>query len=224
MARDDEASRAIWLDPEVGALAGLPNSSVAIESSTVSVAWINQLAERCRQDQIAFLEAPVAGSRPQAEAAQLIYVVGGEAEVMARAEPLLKTLGGTLHHAGAVGNGAAIKLAVNTLFSVQLATLAELIGLLKECDLDVSQAIQILSSTPVCSPAAKTAAGAMLARTFAPLFPIELVEKDLSYLIDAAENKGRTVPIAEVTRTVFATAIAQGYGDDTITAVACLYP
>ncbi len=62
----------------------------------------------------AFLDAPVAGSRPQAEAGQLIYFVGGEATIFARAEPILKAMGGAVHHAGAVGSGAGVKLMVGS--------------------------------------------------------------------------------------------------------------
>lgn len=223
MARDDQASHHIWLDPEIGALAGLSPHTIAIDSSTLTVAWVRSLAERFHQAQIPFLEAPVAGSRPQAEAAQLIYFVGGEPEVLAQAQPIFKTLGRAIHHAGAVGSGAAIKLAVNTLFSVQLATLAELIGMLQGSGVDPQRALEILSATPVCSPAAQVGVEAMLTGQFAPLFPIELVEKDLGYAIQTAQAGDRQMPLTKATRQVFAQAIAQGYGGDNITGVAQLY-
>jgi len=223
MVRDDDASRHVWLDPEIGVLAGLPKSAVAVESSTVTLAWARELAEQCRLHDIEFLDAPVVGSRPQAEAAQLIYLVGGDAEAVAKAEPILKAMGGAVHHTGDAGSGAAVKLMVNALFGVQVVAMGELIGLMRRCGLDETKAVEIVSSTPVCSPAAKAAAGAMLARNFAPMFPVELVEKDFGYVIDTAEANGARVPMAEATRRVLAEAMAQGYGSDNLTGVVQLY-
>jgi 3-hydroxyisobutyrate dehydrogenase-like beta-hydroxyacid dehydrogenase len=78
MVRDDDASRDLWLSPETGAFAGLSQGAVAIESSTLTANWARTLGEEAKQRGLTFLEAPVAGSRPQAEAAQLVYFVGGD--------------------------------------------------------------------------------------------------------------------------------------------------
>jgi len=223
MVRDDEASREVWLSPEAGALAALPEGAVAVESSTVTVAWARELAERCLARGTAFLDAPVAGSRPQAEAAQLIYLVGGDAGTVAKAEPVLRTMGGAVHHAGPAGSGAAVKLAINALFGVQVAAVAELIAFMRRCGLDGVKAVEILASAPVCSPAAKAAAGAMLAGNFAPTFPIDLVAKDFGYVFDTAEANGARVPMAEAARRVFAEAVGRGHGADNITGVVQLY-
>ena len=223
MVRDDDASKHVWLDTEIGALANLPEGAVAIESSTVTFAWARKLAEHCSADGIAFLDAPVVGSRLQAETAQLIYFVGGDTGIVAKAEPILKTMGGAVHHAGSAGSGAAIKLAVNGLFGVQVAAMGELLGLMRHCGIDEAKVIELVSSTPVCSPAAKAAVSAMQARNFAPMFPVELVEKDFGYVIDVAKENGAQVPMAEAARRVFAEAIRLGYGSDNITGVSQIY-
>lgn len=223
MVRDDEASRAVWLDPANGALEAMRPDAMAVESSTLSVHWVRELGATAAKSGVAFLDAPVAGSRPQAEAGQLIYCVGGEASAFARAESLLKAMGGSVHHAGAVGSGAGVKLMVNALFGIQLAAMGELIGLAKKMGLDATKAVEILSSTPVCSPAAKLAAGAMLAGNFTPMFPIELVEKDFGYVVGVAARTQADVPISAAAYQVFADALARGYGEDNITGVAKVY-
>jgi 3-hydroxyisobutyrate dehydrogenase len=223
MVRDDEASKQVWLDSVTGALLGLPKNAVAIESSTLTVAWIKELAQQFSDRQIAFLDAPVAGTLPQAEAAQLIYFVGGDVETFTKARPILQAMGSTIHHAGIVGSGMTIKLAVNTLFGIQISALGELIGLMKGCGLDETKAVEILTSTPVCSPAAKGAAAGILARNFSPLFPIELVEKDLSYAVQTAQANGGNLPIAAATQLTFSEAIQHGHGADNITGIAQLY-
>lgn len=223
MVRDDEASKQVWLNSETGALLELPKNAVAIESSTLTVAWIKELAQQFKKQNLSFLDAPVAGTLPQADAAQLIYFVGGDVETFSKAQPILQTMGSAIHHAGIVGSGMTIKLAVNTLFGIQISALGELIGLMKGCGLDEAKAIEILTSTPVCSPAAKGAAAGILARNFAPLFPIELVEKDLSYAVNTVQVNGGKLPIAAATQQTFREAIQQGYGANNITGIAQLY-
>ncbi len=223
MVRDDEASRQVWLDGELGALAGLAADAVAIESSTLTLGWVKELAQQISARGISFVDAPVAGSRPQAEAGKLIYFVGGATDDFARVEPLLSVMAGAVHHAGEVGSGAVIKLAVNGLFGVQVAAAAELIGFLQGCGLDGAAAMEIIGATPVCSPAVKGAAGAMLAGKFAPLFPIELVEKDFGYVTGVADAVGAEVPVVNATREVLRGAMALDYGDENITAIVQLY-
>ena len=93
MVRDDEASRQVWLKDEVGALDGLSKNAIAIESSTLTVDWTRTLAQHFEKKACVFLDAPVAGSLPQAEGAQLIYFIGGEKESIERVRPILDTLG-----------------------------------------------------------------------------------------------------------------------------------
>jgi 3-hydroxyisobutyrate dehydrogenase len=128
MVRDDEASRTIWLAPATGALAGMGRNTIAIESSTLSPAWVRELGEGAAADGVALVEAPVSGSRPQAEAGQLVYLVGGEEAALQRAEPVLKALSSTIHHVGPLGSGALVKLSTNALLGVQVTVLAEMIG------------------------------------------------------------------------------------------------
>ncbi len=223
MARDDEASRRVWLDPEDGALAAMPPGAIAIESATVTPGWARELAEACRARGVAFLDAPVAGSRPQADAGQLIFLVGGDADTLAKAHPLLSAMGAAVHHAGAAGAGATVKLAINALFGVQVAVVAELIGFLERSGVAVDAGVEILAATPVCSPAAKLAAKAMTAGNFAPMFPIDLVEKDFGYAQAAAEAQNAPVPVVRAARQTFSRAKRAGHGGDNITGVAQLY-
>jgi 3-hydroxyisobutyrate dehydrogenase-like beta-hydroxyacid dehydrogenase len=221
--RDDEASRTIWLDGETGILETLPASAVAIESSTLSVDWVKELAAHCAHKGVGFLDAPVAGSRPQAETRRLIYLVGGDPAVLAKARPVLERLGGAIHHAGPSASGAAVKLMVNGLFGIQVAAVAELIGFARKLGLDVGKAIEILGSTHVASPAASMSARAMLEGDFPPLFPIGMVEKDFGYVTASAGEVDANVPLATSARERFASAIEEGLSDLNITALVRLY-
>ena len=141
MVRDDDASRRVWLDPDNGALAGMAAGAVAIESSTLTPAWIRELGHGMAERNVALIEAPVSGSRVQADAGQLVYFVGGDDTTLARAEPVLKAMGSTVHHVGPLGSGALVKLSTNALLGVQVTVLAELIGLLRRSGADTSRAL-----------------------------------------------------------------------------------
>ena len=221
MVRDDAASEEVWLS-DTGALAGMNKEAIAIESSTLTVAWIKELGTKFNQQGIDFIDAPVAGTRPQAEAAKLIYFVGGDVAVYNRAKPILQAMGSKINHVGDVGSGMAVKLAVNSLFAVQVSAMAELINMMHQSGLDEARAIEILADTPVCSPAAAMAGKAIAAQKFAPLFPIELVEKDLNYALENLSNP-ENLPLINATQGIYAKAIEKGYGEDNITGVAQLY-
>lgn len=223
MVRDDAASRAVWLDEETGAINGLAAGAVAIESSTLTPEWVRTLAERVHLHGASFLDAPVLGTRPQAEAKQLIYLVGGAASALERVAPLLAATSSAVHHMGEVGAGATMKLAVNTLYGVQVAIWAETLALLDAQGIAVTDAVQVLNSLPTTSPALQGAGKLMAAGSYAPLFPIELVAKDFSYALAIARALGAATPTLAAVAALYAQAEARGYGADNIVGVKQLF-
>jgi 3-hydroxyisobutyrate dehydrogenase-like beta-hydroxyacid dehydrogenase len=223
MVRDDAASRHVWLDPAAGALQGMKSGSVAIESSTLSLEWIQDLVSSCTAHRVDFLDAPVLGSRPQAAEAKLIYLVGGATATVERVKPVLQALGSVVHVTGKVGTGAAMKLVANALFGIQVAAVAELLGLIQRQGIELAHAVEILGATPLLSPAAKGAATQMLSGDFSPLFPAELVEKDLGYATHAAAQHNSDAPLIEATRKAFANALSRGMGAENLTGIVRLY-
>jgi 3-hydroxyisobutyrate dehydrogenase len=222
MVRDDGASHDLWLSPETGAFAGLSRNAIAIESSTLTADWIRTLGEEAAMRGLTFLEAPVAGSRPQAEAAQLVYFVGGDEAAARRAEPVLKAMGSAINYVGPLGSSALVKLTTNALMGVQVTVFAEIIGLLQNAGADVAGAIKAISSTPAWSPAANYLTGTMLAGNFAPQFPIELIEKDFDYVLREVRGP-EAAPTITAARGVFQRAIERGLGGDNMTGVVRLF-
>ena len=222
MVRDDDASRALWSGPD-GALFGLREGATAVECSTLTPERVRRWAERVRATGASPVEAPVVGSRPQAEAGALGILIGADEADLARIRPVLDVVGGAVHPVGGPGDAAVLKLAVNTLFAVQVAAAAELLAFVRRAGLDLERAAGVLGALPVTSPAAKAAMGSMLAGQFDPLFPVDLVQKDLRYTADTAASVGADVPLAKATHDVFAQAAAAGFAALNITGVARLY-
>ena len=222
MVTDNEASRRIWRGSE-GAVSGLSQEAIAIESSTLTVDWTRELAAEVGHRGAAFLDAPVVGSRPQGEAGKLIYLVGGEAAILAKVQDVLLCAGAAIHHVGSLGQGMAMKLAVNALFGIQVAALAELMEMLNKSGMTSVKAMECLGDLPVLSPAAKGAGNTMVSNNHAPMFPINLVEKDFRYFIQTSQAVNAATPASTVIREIYQDAIAKGYGNDNITGVIQLF-
>ena len=222
MVRDDVASRTVWLDEDMGALAGMAEDTIAIECSTLSLNWCMQLSRHMASHQVRFLDAPVVGSRPQAEAHQLIHLVGGDSSIVQQVTTVLEASAGAIHHIGKPGAGMAMKLAVNALFGIQVAALGELLTLLASQGINTATAAAMFGELPVTSPAAKIMAASIASDSFTPLFPIELVHKDLGYAIEAAEPVS-SLPLTTNTQALFARAIKYGYGEENINAIAKIF-
>ena len=171
---------------------------------------------------MAFVDAPVVGSRGQAEAGQLVHLAGGEPEAVERARGVLLPASGVLHHVGPSGAGATLKLAVNGLFAAQLAMLGETLGLLRQAGVDPARAAEVLGGLPISSPAAKGAAAAMLEDRHAPMFPVALVAKDMDYASGLARAAGVHTPVLDAVAASYRRAQEAGLGELNITGVARL--
>lgn len=222
MVRDDAASDDVWFGSN-GACKSLDGEAIAVECSTLSAPHVERLSGRFARHNRRFVDAPLAGSRPQAEAGQLIFFAGGSKVDIEVVEPVLLQMGGAVHHAGDVGAGAVVKLMVNALFGAQLAMFGELIGFAAKAGIDPNTAVSILGETPVVSPAAKLASGAMLAGAYAPAFPIDLVAKDFDLLNTSGKKASASLPLSEATGKVYRKATKEGFADDNITGIVQRY-
>jgi 3-hydroxyisobutyrate dehydrogenase len=223
MVTDDEASREVWLHERSGAAHGLGVDAVAVESSTVSPAWLRELFEALGDRGGSLVDAPVIGSRPQADRGELIWLLGGGAAQVDRVRGLLAPAASAIHHVGDLGQAMALKLAVNAMFSIQVAALAEVLGLLQGSGMDDREALSLLAELPVTSPALRGVSMLIGARDFAPLFPVDLAEKDLGYFTGAARALGAGVPVAQTVRRIFQESRKAGSGGENIAAVARMY-
>lgn len=223
MVADNQASRQVWLAGTNGAIYGLKEGAIALEYSTLTPGWSHELADRMAAFNHPFLAAPVVGSRPQAEAGKLVQLVGGDAATLATVQPILENHSGVIHHVGDATASMALKLAINTLFGIQVAALGEILGMLQKAGISNETAIDWLSQMPTTSPALKGIGALMAAQNYAPLFPIDLVEKDFCYAQGFAQSLEASVPAIEAVRKIYQQAQTSGYGTDNIAGVAQLY-
>lgn len=218
MLSDDDASRATWLGAD-GALAAMPAGSTVIECGTVSPEWIAELNEKAKARGLRVLEAPVTGSRPQAEAGQLTFIVGSDTETLEAVRPVLEPMSKAIVHVGPVGAGGQLKLINNFLCGVQVAAFAEAVAWVERTNLDRTQALDFLKTGAAGSGILNAMTDRMTARTYEVNFLLRLLNKDLRYAQRAAEVNGVTLSTAAVAAKLFDQAEQQGLGEKDMSAV-----
>jgi 3-hydroxyisobutyrate dehydrogenase len=218
MLADDAASREVWLGKE-GALAAADQGAILVESSTVSPAWIAELAGLAAQHGAEFLDAPVTGSRMQAEAGQLSILVGGSDAALAAATPALRAMSKEIVHLGPVGSGAKMKLVNNFLCGVQIASLAEALAWIERSGLNPEKALDVLKTGAPGSPLLGAISARMAAHNYTVNFLLRLIVKDLQYAQNEADRCDVDLTTAQVARSLFESAVAKGYGEVDMSAV-----
>ncbi|HTV78180.1 MAG TPA: NAD(P)-dependent oxidoreductase [Steroidobacteraceae bacterium] len=170
MVSDDAASRAIWCGPD-GALTAVAPGALAIECSTLSHAWVMELAAQAGSRGLRYVDAPVTGLPDAAIAGTLTLLVGAEAADLTAVRTLLASFARDVIHFGGVGSGTAYKLIINLLGAVQIASVAESIAIAERAGLDLRQVTQAIASGQAASPQVVRNSRRMLAGDYRTLRP-----------------------------------------------------
>jgi 3-hydroxyisobutyrate dehydrogenase len=218
MLADDAASHDAWLGKD-GALAAVDRGTILIECSTVSPAWIEELSGLAERHGAELLDAPVTGSRAQAEAGQLSFLVGGSGTALETATPILRTMSKEIVHLGPTGSGAKMKLINNFLCGVQIASLAEGLAWIERSGLDRDKALAVLQNGAPGSPLFAAMSARMVNRDYTVNFLLRLLSKDMLYAKNEAATCSVDLKTAETARGLMETAIAEGYGEQDMSSV-----
>ncbi len=186
-----------------GALAGLQRGSIYIDSSTVSPALARKISASCAERGARFLDAPVTGGDWGAKKGELVFMIGGDAETLREAEPILGVLGKKWFHLGPNGAGQTIKLAMNLLLALQVGALAEAIALVRGSGLKGEQLVEVMQSSMARAPVLDVKAPLLLSGEFKPSFPLRLMHKDLGLALDLANQIGVALPATAAAREVY---------------------
>jgi len=218
MLADDAASREVWLG-ENGALAGAAPGTVLVASSTLSVGWVCELAAAAKERGCQLLDAPVTGTKPHAARGELLFLVGGPAEALAIARPVLTVMSRDIVHVGATGSGALLKLVNNFLCGVQAASLAEASALIDAGGINRDKALSVLTNGAPGSPLIKTLVTRAATRDLDPNSLLRLMAKDIRYAQAEAAHHGLKLRTAASAEAVFEDAIASGLGEKDFAAI-----
>jgi 3-hydroxyisobutyrate dehydrogenase len=218
MLADVPVCRDVWLGRGEAILGAAPGT-VLVESSTITVEWIEELDRAAKERGCELVDAPVTGSKPQAAAGQLLFLAGGSTPALDSITPILKAMGRDVVHVGPVGSGARLKLINNFLSGSQVAALAEALSLIERSGLDAQKALGVLTEGAPGSPLVKLLSGRMVARQYEPNFVLRLMAKDLRYAVSEADHQGLDLDMGRAALRVFEHAISAGQGEDDMSAV-----
>ncbi len=185
-----------------GAFSGVKRGSLMIESSTVSPALEKRSAAAAAELGVDFLEAPVTGGTWGAEKGELVFMVGGEAATLKRAEPVLSAVGKKWFHLGPIGAGQTVKLAMNLLLEVQVEAFAEALALVTRAGVPGQSLFEVMQSSMGRSGVLDLKGANMLKGEYKPSFPLRLMHKDLGLALDLGNQLGVPLPAAAASREV----------------------
>ena len=205
MVADDPASQAIWSGTD-GALSAAPKpNAFAIECSTLSHAWVSELAPRAKAGGLRYIDAPVTGLPESAAAGELTVLVGADTGDLAAARGLLEALSQRIIHFGAVGTGTAYKLIINMLGAVQIASVAESLAIAERAGLDLRTVANAIATGQAASPQVVRNSHRMVAGDYLHdiVFTPQLRLKDVSYALQLTQSVGIGAPFGSLAEAAF---------------------
>lgn len=193
------------------ALPAAREGTLFIDTSTISVDDAREIHAQATERGLVQLDAPVSGGVKGATAGTLAFMVGGEAEAVERARPVLEPLAGKIIHCGTSGTGQAAKLCNNMVLAVQQIAageafvLAEKLGLSAQSLFDVitgatGNCWAIHTNCPVPGPVPTSPAN----NDFKPGFATALMNKDIGLAMDAVKSTGSSAPLGSHAADIYA--------------------
>lgn len=161
-----------------------------IQMGTIAPEESRQLAAQVQKQGGRYLEAPVLGSLPEAEAGRLILMAGGEAELYQECLPLFNDLSQAPRLIGPVGQGAALKLAMNQLIGALTSGFAQSLALVQAEGVALDDFMALLRQSALYAPTYDKKLDKYLSRDYGKAnFPLKHLAKDLQLFIRAAEGQ-----------------------------------
>lgn len=207
-----------------GVLSALKAGTLIIDLSSVEPQVSRQLAEEAKGKGGLMLDAPVSGGVSGAENGTLTIMVGGAAEDLAKAEPILKVLGKKIFHVGGSGAGQAVKLVNNLLLGANMAACAEALALGAKLGLAPETMLDIISQSSGASYALTAKAEKFIFKgNFEPGFAVDLQYKDLELAVSTAKALAQPLFMGNQAQQLFELARSRGQGREDISSVIKIY-
>lgn len=207
------------LDAESGFLDTLQPGTLWIDCSTGNPAFARRMAHEAQLRNVRFLDAPVAGSKNQAQDAQLVFFVGGHAEDLQACEHILSAMGKQVRHVGAHGQGTALKLVINHLLATSMIAFAEGLVLGESMGLSQELLLNTLIGGPVTAPFLASKREKIAAGDYSAEFPLRWMQKDLQMVAETAFECGVAMPGSNAAKEIYQLAVQFGHGDDDLSAI-----
>jgi 3-hydroxyisobutyrate dehydrogenase len=192
--------RQVLLEADGGALVrNLRAGSIVIDMSSADPVGTRALGEELAASNIKLVDAPVSGGVPRAKDGTLAIMIGGNADAVATAKPVLSKMGAKLFDVGGLGCGHAMKALNNFLAGTSFAAASEALRVGRTFGLDPAVMIDVINvSTGRSFPTDLVIKQHVLSGTFATGFALGLLAKDVRIAADLASQIGTDAPIGRM--------------------------
>ena len=177
-----------------GVIHGVSAGNLVIDCSTISPQVTKDIAAKLNEKGVHMLDAPISGGSEGAANGTLSIMVGGDAAQFERATPVFEAMGQTITHVGDQGAGQAVKLVNQILVVGNMLAVSEALVFAQASGLDLTKTYEAVKGGAAGSWMLTNRAPQCIARDWRPGFTIELQQKDLRLVLEAADQLG--VPLA----------------------------
>ena len=216
---DSPDVEAVLFGPE-GVSAGASPGTLVVDCSTISPTASRDFAARLAAQGVAMVDAPVSGGSEGAQKATLTIMVGGEPADVERARPVLEAMGRSVTHMGPLGAGQATKAVNQVMLCGTYLGVAEGLVLAIRAGLDPEQVVKALGGGAAASWVLENRSGGMIADEYPLGFKVSLHLKDVMIALAMARESGVALPVAAMAAQIENGLVAQGHGDDDVSALA----
>ena len=212
---EDQGVRNIFRGQD-GFLSGDVRGKLFIEMSTLQPMTGRELAPLVEAAGGRLIDAPVLGSIPTARDGKLFAMVGGKADDLERARPVLEKLTRKITHMGPNGAGYAMKLAVNLGLAAYIQATAESLALGHREGLSMQQMIDVLGEAPTANGWFAAKKGLLMGEDADITLDLKTLRKDMMSVVATGALAGTAMPLSTSVLTALSAAVAQGWGDKDI--------
>jgi len=197
-----------------GAFINARRGALVIDLSTVNPKTSQELSRLGSERGVDVLDVTISGSTPVAEQGMLTLFGGGDQECFSAAESIFRVIARKYFYLGPSGSGATMKLVVNTLLGIGMQAIAEAVALGEKAGLDCNRLLKVLAETTVVAPAHVGKLERAMKNDYSPQFPIRLMNKDFSLILNLAAAVGAQMPATRAAFEVNAMQTEQGIEQD----------
>jgi 3-hydroxyisobutyrate dehydrogenase/glyoxylate/succinic semialdehyde reductase len=204
---------------EKGFLNHLQPATVWVDCSSVNPSFSKKMAVAAAARRVRFVDAPVTGSAPVAAEAKLAFWVGADAIDLEAIRPLLLCMGNKIVHAGGHGMGTSMKMVINLLLGVGMASFAEAMALGQGLGLSQEMLFDSLLGLPVVPPFLVSKRRNIEKGSYDVEFPLRWMQKDMHLVSVSAYEAGVPMPITNLSKEIYRFAMRSGYDSEDFSAI-----
>lgn len=203
-----------------GVFEGARPGLILIDMSTISPRVTQELAESAAQRGISWLDAPVTGGERGAIDGKLSIMVGGPEDAYRECLPIFEALGNRVTYMGQSGSGQMTKLCNQIICALNILAICEGLTFAAKAGLDLKKVLNVVTGGSAASWMLQNLGPKITERDFAPGFLVRLQDKDLRLVLETAQEIGASLPGTGLTKQLFQSAKALGFGEEGTQALA----